>query len=65
MTPQKLIASPTHIQIESLLSLAMLTPNEFERLIQRLSSQSVLDDIVVADDAIDEMAFLALAENVN
>lgn len=54
MTQPRRITPAQPIQLESLLSLAMLTPAQFEQLIGRLSNQGVLDDIVVMNEHTDE-----------
>ena len=64
MTQPKRIPSSKHIQLESLLTLAMLTPAEFEQLIRRLSNQGVLDDMVVTDGATNEKALQAVADEM-
>lgn len=60
-SPTLIISSSKHIQFESLLSLAMLTPAEFEELILRLSNQGVLDEFVVTDDITNEKPHPAIA----
>ena len=64
MTQPKRITSSKHIQLESLLTLAMLTPAEFEQLIRRLSNQGVLDDMVATDGATNEKALQAVADEM-
>lgn len=64
MTQSSRITVSKHIQVESLLNLAMLTPAEFEELIRRLSHQGMLDDIVVSDDATNEKAIQPVAKEM-
>lgn len=62
MSQPKPITPSQHIQLESLLSLAMLTPAQFEQLICRLSNQGVLDDLVTTGGTEDEPARPTVAE---
>ena len=56
------IIPPKHIQLESLLDLAMLSQTQFEQLILHLSKRGGTAGIAASGDAVNEKVFQVVAE---